>query len=99
MLWLKLLLADLSLHRTGLDTRSFHVGLELVKLALGQAFLRALRCPPVSILPPVLHIELQHKSVIIQNIILLSLSWCGDRDISVTTATRYGLEGPGIESR
>jgi hypothetical protein len=57
------------------------------KEALGQASLTILRSSPVSIIPLILHTYLS------------SITDAVGRNSSVGTATRYGLDGPGIEFR
>jgi len=46
--------AGLSPHRLGFDPGTFHVKFVVNKVTLGEAFLRALRFFPVSIIPPTL---------------------------------------------
>jgi len=55
------LVAGFSRRRPGFDLGPVHVRFVVAKLALGQGFLRVLRCYPVSIIPPILrtHFHLQ----------------------------------------
>jgi hypothetical protein len=55
------LVAGFSPRRPGFDLGPVHVMFVVAKLAMGQGFLRVLRCYPVSIIPPMLrtHFHLQ----------------------------------------
>jgi len=100
MLCLKLLLAGLSLHKNGLDSRPLrHVGTKWHWYRLFSQHFDALQSAPFRHYSIFGHISFNHKAVIKQNIYLLPLNWCGGRYSSDTIATRYGLDDPGIESR
>jgi hypothetical protein len=53
--WIRSLVAGLSARRPGFAPRSIHVGFVVGKVALGQVFLRVLRCSPDNIIPPSLY--------------------------------------------
>ena len=58
----------------------------VVRMAVGQNSLQLLQLSPLSLLPSAFRIQSS-----------MTLYCC--RDSSVSIATRYGLDGPGIESR
>jgi hypothetical protein len=53
----KRLVAGFSPRRPGFALRADHVEFVVDRVALGQVFLRVLRCSPVNIIPPLLHIH------------------------------------------
>jgi hypothetical protein len=89
---LRRLVAGRSPRRPGFDAESVYVRFVVDKVALGQVFPRVLRFSPVSFIPLVLHYTEKRKKLII------FITGVG-RDSVVGIATRYGLDGPGIESR
>jgi hypothetical protein len=61
--WLRRLVAGLPQWRPGFDRGSFHVGLVVDKVALGQGFPRVFRYSSVSFIPPVLHNKEKRKKL------------------------------------
>jgi hypothetical protein len=55
----KQLVGGLSPRRRGFDARSVDAKFEVDKVTLGQVFLRVLRIPSVSVIPPMFHTHLR----------------------------------------
>jgi hypothetical protein len=68
--WIRRLVVALSLRRIGFNSRTFHVGYGVDKVAMGQVFLRVLPLSAVSIVPQILltHLATHHRRYIILEI-------------------------------
>ena len=92
VLWLGRLFARLLPRKPGFNSGQAYVRFMANEVALGQVFLRILRFYPVS------SVSIHQWSMLIF-ILLCTICIRVDRDSSVGIATRYGLDGPGIQSR
>jgi hypothetical protein len=98
VLWLGRLFARLSPRRPGFNPGQTYVRFLIYvrfmanEVALGQVFLRIIRFSPVS------SVSIHQRSMLIF-ILLCTIRIRVGRDSSVGIATRYGLDGSGIQSR